>query len=108
MAFWYGDAMSQPQREDFAFPPGEYLEEELQARGWSVEELAERMGGERDYAVNLLSAMMLIAVHDTHLILDRETAEGFARALGTSPEVWLNLDAHWRQHGPPSRYATKH
>lgn len=90
------------------FPLGDYIEEELAARGWSVEELAHRMGGGRDYGINLLCAQMTIAVHDANLLLDRETAEGFARAFDVSPEMFINLDAAWRKYGPPSKYATAH
>lgn len=90
------------------FPPGESIEEEMTARGWTPEDIARRMGGARDYAVNLLTVQMLIAVHDTNLILDEETARGLGVAFGVSPQYFLNLDATWRRYGPPSRYATAH
>lgn len=91
-----------------AFPPGEYIEDEMKARGWDEEAVAERMGGVRDYGMNLLCLQMLLAVRDTGLILDPETAAGLSRAFGVSAQYFLNLDATWRRYGPPSRHATAH
>jgi len=88
------------------FPPSEYIEEEMNARGWSVEDLARRMGG--NYGVTVLSLQLLFAVQDTHLMLGEKTAKGLARAFGTSEALWTNLDAQWRRYGPPSKYATPH
>lgn len=90
-----------------AFPPGEYIEDEMAARGWTDEDLASRMGG-RDYAMNLLCLRLILSVRDTHLILDAETAKGLGRAFGTSFQFWLNLDAAWRRDGPRSKHAKVH
>jgi HTH-type transcriptional regulator / antitoxin HigA len=66
------------------FPPGVYLKEEIEARGWTQAEFAEIIGKP--------------AAHVNQIILDKraitpETAQVIAAALGTSAELWLNLEA---------------
>ena len=76
------------------FPPGVFVAEELEARGWTPRDLALRMGG--DPAIDQLTVDMLIHVPDKNMLLDQETANGLGRAFGTSPDLWLNLDRQWR------------
>lgn len=66
------------------FPPGSYLNEEIEARDWTQAEFAEIIGKP--------------AAHVNQIILGKraispETARAIAAALGTSPELWLNLEA---------------
>ena len=79
------------------FPPGEFIQEELDTRGWTIADLAQRMGG--DYGVNYLTVELIIECQpgDKNLLMGRETAEGLARAFGTSVEYWENLEHSWRQ-----------
>lgn len=77
------------------FPPGEYIAEELAARGWSTSDLADRMGG--DPTIDQLTVDMLIAVSDKKMILDEQTAIGLARAFGVSTQFFINLDRAWRE-----------
>lgn len=79
-----------------AFPTGVFIQEEMDARGWSEEDVALRMGGRREFDYNLLCLGLMLHVHDKRLILDLETAEGLGRAFDVSPELFLNLDAAWR------------
>jgi len=81
------------------FPPGEYIADELKARGWTTADLARRMGGDNP-GMDQLAIDLLIAVHDKNLILDEQTAFGLGRAFGTSARLWINLDRMWR--GLPS------
>ena len=93
------------------FPPGEFIEEEMRARGWTANDVAERMGDDgslRQRSINLLLVHMLVEVRDTGMIVDEESAAKLGRAFGTSPQFFLNLDAVWRKYGPPSRHATAH
>ncbi|MCH8902275.1 MAG: helix-turn-helix domain-containing protein, partial [Chloroflexi bacterium] len=66
------------------FPPGEFLADELAARGWSQTDLAHILG--RD--VNLVNDIIRGKRGITP-----ETAQGLADAMGTSARYWLNLDA---------------
>ena len=69
------------------FPPGEFLSDELEARGWSQTDLADILG--RD--VNLVNDIIRGKRGITP-----ETAQALADAMGTSPRYWLNLDAMYR------------
>jgi HTH-type transcriptional regulator/antitoxin HigA len=71
------------------FPPGEYLRDELQARGWTQGEFA-RIIGRPVQAVNeIVNGKKRITV---------ETANAIGLALGTGPELWLNLEITYRLH----------
>lgn len=69
------------------FPPGEYIREELEARGWSQQDLALILGRPAN-AVNLIVS--------GKRSITPETAKGLAAAFGTSPEFWLNLENAYR------------
>lgn len=68
-------------------PPGEFIKEEMEARGWTQEELATVMGRPRRLIGELLSG-------DKNLT--PETACDLGEAFGTGPEVWMNLEATYR------------
>ena len=72
-----------------AFPPSEYLRDELEQRGWTVADLAEAMG----QPVHAVAEML-----DKETAITTETARALSEALGTTPEVWLNLQAAYRLH----------
>jgi HTH-type transcriptional regulator/antitoxin HigA len=69
------------------FPPGEYIDEELKARGWTQEDLA-RILGKPFQAVN--------AIINAKKEITPETALALGKAFGTSAELWLNLEAAYR------------
>jgi plasmid maintenance system antidote protein VapI len=71
----------------------EFIDDELEARGWTRVILACRMGG--DAPRNLL-ALELLETRDSNMLLGDEMAEGLARAFGTGSKIWTNLDASWR------------
>ena len=65
-----------------AFPPGEYLRDELEERGWTGEEFAEIIGRPVQTVSEILNGRKQIV---------SETALAIADALGTSAELWVNL-----------------
>ena len=69
------------------FPPGEYLKDELDERGWTVTEFAEIIGRPIQAVSEIINGKKEITT---------ETAIAFAQALGTSPELWLNLQTNFR------------
>jgi len=69
------------------FPPGEFLKEELDARGWTQTDLAEILGRPTRLINEIINAKRGISP---------ETARGLADAFGTSAEYWLNLESAYQ------------
>jgi len=69
------------------FHPGEYLADELKERGWSQTEFAEII----DRPVRLVNEIV-----NGKRGITPDTAREFAAALGTSPELWMNLDSAYQ------------
>ena len=65
-----------------AFKPGEYIQEEVDARDWSWNELAEKMC----VSPILLEELMAGRISVTPVI-----AYALASAFGSTPEEWLRL-----------------
>src|SRR5579863_4597267 len=69
------------------FPPGEFIREELDTRGWTQEDLAQIMGRPLRLVNELCNAKKQITP---------DTARGLAEAFGTDPLYWMNLDSAFR------------
>lgn len=69
------------------FPPGEFIRDELEARGWTQEEFAEILNRPIQTVNQIINGKKEITP---------ATAMAIAEAFGTSPEVWLNLEAAYR------------
>lgn len=65
-----------------SFPPGDYLAEELAERHWSQSDFAEILGRPTQFVSEIISGKKEIT---------RESAAQIGAALGTSAELWLNL-----------------
>lgn len=69
------------------FPPGEFLREELEARNWTQLDLAEVIGKSPRLVNEVILAKRAITA---------ETASALSKALGTSAELWMNLESVWQ------------
>jgi HTH-type transcriptional regulator/antitoxin HigA len=69
------------------FSPGEFLREELEAREWSQQELADILGRPPRLISELIAGKRAITP---------ETARGLAEAFGTSAEYWMNLESQYQ------------
>src|SRR4051794_22266422 len=69
------------------FPPGEFLADELEARGWTQTEFAEIIGRPQKLVNDVVLAKRAVTP---------ETAADFAAALGTSAQFWMNLETTWQ------------
>lgn len=70
-----------------AFAPGEFLADELEARGWSQIELAEILGRPPRLVNEIIAGKRAITP---------ETAMGLSAAFGTSPHYWMNLETSYQ------------
>ena len=64
------------------FPPGEYIQEEMEARGWGQEDLAQVLGISRRQIANLLSGASA---------LTPDVAVALGQAFKQDPVTWMNL-----------------
>src|SRR5262245_40263723 len=69
------------------FPPGEFIQEEIDARGWGQMDLAEIMGRPQKAISDLITGKVAITA---------ETAKQLGEAFGTSAEYWMNLESAYQ------------
>ncbi|MFH0777911.1 MAG: HigA family addiction module antitoxin [Candidatus Eisenbacteria bacterium] len=68
-------------------PPGELLLEEITARGWTQSDFA---------AITRRPLQTINEIISGKKAITPETSLAFARALGTTPQYWLNLESAYR------------
>jgi len=89
-----------------AFPLAELLGDEMEARGWTTDDVAIHMGGdENEVAHNMLVVMLLLSVQKENLMIGEKTLSGLTRAFGVDGDFFRNIDAAWR-NAPPDRRQT--
>lgn len=69
------------------FPPGEFIREELEARGWTQAELAEILGRPPRLISELIAGKRAVTA---------ETAKGLGEAFGTGAQFWMNLESAYQ------------
>lgn len=69
------------------FPPGEFLKDELEARSWSQTEFAEIIGRPVRLINEIIAGKRAITP---------ETAIQLSASLGTSAELWMNLETQFQ------------
>jgi len=79
------------------FHPGEYLSDEIRARGLSLDAFAKMLGWE---------VMKLSALLSENAPLTKVDAEDIGKALGTSSQLWINLNNAY--YGKENIKAKKH
>ena len=72
-----------------SFAPGEYIRDELEARGWTQEAFAHILGRPLKTVNQIITGVKAITP---------KTAQGIAAAFDTSAELWLNLENAYRLH----------
>jgi HTH-type transcriptional regulator/antitoxin HigA len=70
-----------------AFPPGEFIRDELEARGWTQEDLAEIMGRDLRLVNEIITGKRSITP---------DTARSLGEALDTSAQYWMNLQTSFQ------------
>jgi HTH-type transcriptional regulator/antitoxin HigA len=69
------------------FPPGEFIKEELEARGWTQTDLAEILGRPQRLVSEIINGKRAISP---------ETAKGLGEAFGTGAQFWMNLESAYQ------------
>ena len=71
-----------------AFPPGDFIKEELEARGWTQQSLAEIMGRQTSVVSAVVNGKRAISL---------DIATELSGAFGTSVDYWMNLEKSYQQ-----------
>jgi HTH-type transcriptional regulator/antitoxin HigA len=71
-----------------AFPPGDFIKEELEAREWSQQSLAEIMGRQTSVVSAIVNGKRAISL---------DIATELSSAFGTSVDYWMNLEKSYQQ-----------
>jgi HTH-type transcriptional regulator / antitoxin HigA len=69
------------------FPPGDFIREELEERGWTQEVLAEVLGTSLRLVNEIITGRRTITP---------ATAQALGEAFDTGPTVWMNLESAYR------------
>ena len=69
------------------FPPGEFIREELEARGWSQNDLADILDSYPRFVSEIITGKRAVTP---------ETAKKLGAAFGTDPQLWMNLESSYR------------
>jgi len=86
--------MPKPPEATEAFPVGEYVAEELEARGWSTAYAATLIDGdpeENELWIELLCCLPMWEKHD--IKFSESDANWLEQLFGVSSQTWLNLHA---------------
>ena len=73
---------------DYAVPPGDILQEELESLGLSHTEFAKKCG---------LSPELISGIIDNMAPIDEQSAIEFDRVLGGGADIWIRLEASYRR-----------
>lgn len=81
------------------FHPSEFIKEEMEARGWSADELAMRLaaGDKKQFGIERLALDLYFEVGPSErgLRLGEDNARMLAAVFDVSPEYFLNLERAW-------------
>lgn len=73
----------------------EFIQEELDARGWTRQEVYERLGYDK---LDCCAFDLLMEVQDKGLLMDKKLSEGLGYVFTVDPNLFLNLHEAWRTH----------
>ena len=74
------------------FPIGQFLAEEMVARGWKCTDVASRMGGEWLYDIFAINIMLCIPPHKIKIT---DEFDRLGKAFDVSPDYFRNLHDGW-------------
>lgn len=77
--------------------PWDFIAEEMAARGWSMDDLAGRMGWNtiEEWQIDRLTLDLIETIRDPRARIGEPTIQKLAMAFGVSAELLRNLEAAW-------------
>lgn len=87
--------MSKPFVPDYSVHVSEFIQEELEARGWTRQEVYDRLGYD---SADCLAFDLIMDVHDKNILMDEKLSKGLAYVFTVDPDLFWNLHEAWRSH----------
>ena len=87
--------MAEPFIPAEAFHVSEFIQEELDARGWTRQEVYDRLGYDTS---DCCAFDILMDVKDKNILMDKKLSEGLGYVFTVDPDLFLNLHESWRTH----------
>jgi len=91
--------MTERRRPAEVFSPGEFIRDEMAARGWTLPFIHAELGND---PVRCCAFDLAAFADDCELIMDAKTAADLAMLFETSEDYWIDLDRAWRGVEPTS------
>lgn len=89
--------------DDYVTPHvSEYIDDELKARGWTADNVYERLGYDRDDCKDFDRLM-----RQDLIVMSEKLAKGLAYVFAVDDTLFLNLHNRWRQESVPAT-SSKH
>lgn len=88
--------MTEPFIADHTVHVCEFIQEELNARGWTRDNVYERLGYD---AVDCCGFDLLMDVKDKNMLMDKKLSVGLGYVFSVDdPDLFLRLHESWRTH----------
>ena len=82
--------------------PSEFIKDELAARGWSLDDLAVRMGGDFGFNRLILDLYMFVGPNEPGVRMGIDGAAQLALAFDVTSSYFLNLEEMWLKEQAPN------
>lgn len=89
-----------------SFHPAEFIWDELEARGWSMQHLYDRLPQD-DGGATRLSIETYMATQDPDIAMDENMANALHGVFGVSAQFFLNLHKSWKDSLDQSEHASR-
>lgn len=89
--------IAEPQFDNYAPNPWDYVAEEMKVRGWSKDELANRMGHNtvEEWQIDRLTLDFMETIRAPNVRLGETTIQKLSFAFGVSADLFRNLQDAW-------------
>lgn len=87
--------MSEPFIPAEATHVSEFIQEELDARGWTRDQVYERLGYDSS---DCLAFELIMDVHDKNILMDDKLSKGLGYVFTVDPDFFKRLHEAWRNH----------
>ncbi len=87
--------MSEPFIPAEATHVSEFIQEELEARGWTRDQVYERLGYD---ASDCLAFELIMDVKDKNILMDEKLSKGLAYVFTVDDDLFRRLHEAWRTH----------